>query len=152
MNNANAISILVADDDPDDRLLLEDAFRDNSIENDIHFVEDGEELVAFLRREGRFEDQRGHPYPGLILLDLNMPKMDGREALRQIKDDEQLRCIPVVVLSTSSAEEDIERTYFSGVNSFITKPVTYDDLLDIVRTLKTYWIDMVRLPPPCQTN
>ena len=150
MNDSKSkVSILIADDDPDDRMLLEDAFRENGFTNELHFVEDGEQLLAFLRREGQWAEQAGEPYPGLVLLDLNMPKMDGREALRHMKADERFRTIPVVVLTTSKAEEDILRTYVTGVNSFMTKPVTFEGLMEVVRILANYWIQNVQLPPQC---
>ena len=111
------------------------------------FVENGEELLQYLRGEGKFATSAGtQALPGLILLDLNMPRMDGRTALAQIKADPELRRIPVVVLTTSKAEEDILRTYDLGVNSFITKPVTFEALVDVVRTLNHYWIEIVELP------
>jgi len=140
------ITILVAEDDADDRLLLKDAFDENRLSNDLRFVENGEELLAYLRREGSFADPDEAPYPGLILLDLNMPKMDGREALRMIKTDPQHQRIPIVVLTTSKAEEDVLRTYDLGVSSFITKPVTFEGLLKVVQVLNQYWIEIVQLP------
>ncbi len=144
-----AITILVADDDADDRLLIREAFEENKIENDVNFVEDGEQLLAYLRREGEYGKLEGRPYPGLVLLDLNMPKKDGREALAEIKADPQLVQIPVVVLSTSKAEDDIEHAYGHGVSSFITKPVTFDQLVQLTRILTAYWFDVVELPPQC---
>lgn len=149
MKQRDSISILVADDDPDDRMLIEDAFKENCIGNHLDFVEDGEQLLAYLRREGEWAHLDGQPYPGLVLLDLNMPKMDGREALRQMKEDERFRTIPVVVVTTSKAEEDILRTYVTGVNSFITKPVTFEGLVEVVRIISNYWIEIVQLPPGC---
>lgn len=140
------ITILVAEDDADDRMLLKEAFDENRLSNDLRFVEDGEELISYLRREGRFAKPGEAPYPGLILLDLNMPKMDGREALRMIKADPLLQRIPIVVLTTSKAEEDVVRTYDLGVSSFITKPVTFEGLLNVVRVLNQYWIEIVQLP------
>ena len=147
---AKPISILVAEDDPDDRWLIKEAFDQNRLSNAVDFVEDGEQLLEYLRREGAYASLAGKPYPGLILLDLNMPRLDGREALREIKKDAQLCRIPVVVLTTSKAEEDILRTYGLGVNSFITKPVRFEDLVEIVKTLCNYWIEIVVLPPECQ--
>lgn len=140
------ITILVADDDADDRLMIEDALRENRLANSLVFVHDGEELLAYLRRQGKFADPKASPRPGLILLDLNMPKMDGREALAEIKSDPQLRGIPVVVLTTSKAEEDVYRTYNLGVNSFITKPVSFQALVEITRDLGRYWFKIVELP------
>ncbi len=147
IHQPKSISILVADDDSDDRMLIKEAFEENRIINTVEFVEDGEQLMAYLRREGPYADLAGRPYPGLVLLDLNMPKRDGREALADIKADEALCRIPVVVLTTSKAEEDIIRTYGLGVSSFITKPVTFEGLVEITRVLTQYWTEIVELPP-----
>jgi CheY-like chemotaxis protein len=141
------ITILLADDDADDRMLAKDALKESRLANDLRFVENGEELLDYLHRRGAFADAKSSPTPGLILLDLNMPRKDGREALREIKSDPNLRHIPIVVLTTSKAEEDIYRTYDLGVNSFITKPVTFDGLVNVMRTLGTYWFEIVELPP-----
>jgi CheY-like chemotaxis protein len=140
------IIILIADDDPDDRMLTRDAWEENRLANQLHFVEDGEELMDYLHRCGRYGHLAATPLPGLILLDLNMPRKDGREALKEIKADPKLRRIPIVVLTTSKAEEDIIRTYDLGVNSFITKPVTFGALVDTVKTLARYWFQIVELP------
>ncbi len=141
------ITILLADDDPDDRKLTHDAFMENRLANDFHAVEDGEELLDYLHRRGQYESLRGNPLPGLILLDLNMPRKDGREALKEIKADPELRRIPVVVLTTSKAEEDIVRTYDLGVNSYVTKPVTFKSLVELIKVLGCYWFEVVELPP-----
>lgn len=143
----NSVTILVADDDADDRMMIRDALQENRLANDVHFVEDGEELMQYLRGQGKYATEGACPVPGLILLDLNMPKMDGREALKEIKGDPKLRGIPVVVLTTSKAEEDVYRTYNLGVNSFITKPVTFENLVTITRELGRYWFEIVELPP-----
>lgn len=143
------ITILVADDDADDRMMIEEAFEESRLANEIQFVEDGEQLLAYLRREGEYAGLKGKPYPGVILLDLNMPKKDGREALREMKADPALCRIPVVVLTTSQAEEDIAKTYGLGVSSFITKPVTFEGLVDAVKVLCRYWIEIVALPAEC---
>jgi CheY-like chemotaxis protein len=140
------ITILVADDDEEDRLLIEDALKEARIVNKIDMVKDGAELLDYLRAEGAYAGRAGKPLPGLILLDLNMPRMDGREALDAIKSDTKLRSIPVVVLTTSKAEEDIFRTYNLGVNSFVTKPVSFDALVEIMRVLTQYWFQIVQLP------
>jgi CheY-like chemotaxis protein len=140
------MTIVVADDDADDRLLIADAFQEARLANPVEFVTDGEELIQYLTAQGKFEHRAGKPMPGLILLDLNMPRMDGRAVLTRMKSDPTLRRIPVVVLTTSKAEEDILRTYDLGVNSFISKPVTFDALVDLVKTLKHYWIELVELP------
>jgi two-component system, response regulator len=145
-NNSNAITILLADDDEDDRVMARDALRDARLHNDLRTVIDGVELLAYLRREGRFADPESSPRPGLILLDLNMPRMDGREALAAIKQDPDLRAIPVVVLTTSKAEEDVLRTYDLGVNSFITKPVTFLGLVEVMKVFSRYWLEIVDLP------
>jgi CheY-like chemotaxis protein len=141
------ITLLMADDDPEDRLLVKEAFDESRLANDLRFVEDGEDLMAYLRRHGRYADPQAAPRPGLILLDLNMPRKDGREALREIKADPELRRIPVVVMTTSKAEEDIYRTYDLGVSSYIAKPVTFDRLAEVMRTLGKYWFEIVELPP-----
>jgi CheY-like chemotaxis protein len=140
------IIILIADDDAEDRMMVKEALEESRLKNNIHFVENGEELVDYLHNRGRFTDKDLYPTPGLILLDLNMPKKDGREALKEIKADPHLRLIPVVVLTTSKAEEDILRTYDLGVSSFITKPVTFTALVDVMRTLSKYWFEIVELP------
>lgn len=139
------VTILMADDDPDDRMLTRDALSENKLANDLHFVENGEELLDYLYQRGKFNTSNA-PKPGLILLDLNMPKLDGREALKVIKSDAQLKRIPIVVLTTSKAEEDILKTYDLGVNSFITKPVTFDDLVTVTREIGRYWFGIVILP------
>lgn len=143
----NSITILMADDDPEDRLLAEDAFEEAHLANNLRFVEDGEELMDYLCQRNQYSNPGSAPRPGLILLDLNMPRKDGREALAEIRANPDLCRIPIVVLTTSKAEEDILRTYSLGVNSFITKPVTFDGLVEIVRTLAKYWFEIVVLPP-----
>ena len=140
----SSIKIVIADDDEDDRLLIEDAFQESRLVNPRVYAKDGVELMDYLEMECRASG--GLALPGLILLDLNMPRLDGRAVLARLKAHPRLRRIPVVVLTTSKAEEDIFRTYELGVNSFITKPVTFDDLADIVRTLTHYWIEIVQLP------
>lgn len=134
----------MADDDPDDRLLLKEAFEENHLLNTLETVEDGEELMDFLHRRGKYENSE--VMPGLILLDLNMPRKSGLEALKEIKADEKLRRLPVVILTTSKAEEDIIRSYDLGVNSFIVKPVTFDALVELVKDLDKYWFQIVELP------
>ena len=141
-----AITILLADDDEDDRRLSIDALRKSHLINTLHCVDDGEELMDYLKRRGRYTDAVQSPRPGLILLDLNMPRKDGREALAEIRADPELRRIPVVVLTTSEAEEDIYSTYDLGVNSFITKPVTFEGLVKVMNTLGQYWFEIVKLP------
>lgn len=141
------ITILLADDDADDRMLTRDALAESRLANDLRCVEDGEELMEYLTRSGRYAGKDA-PRPGLVLLDLNMPRKDGREALREIKADPTLRQIPIVVLTTSKAEEDIYRTYDLGVNSFITKPVSFDGLVKVMQALGRYWFEIVELPTP----
>ncbi|MFO1497252.1 MAG: response regulator [Verrucomicrobiota bacterium] len=140
------ITILVAEDDPDDREMIREAMKECRLANDIHFVEDGEQLVDYVYRRGAYASLANAPRPGLILLDLNMPRKDGREALREIKADAELRRIPVVVLTTSKAEEDILRTYDLGVNSYITKPVSFTSLVETIKVLGQYWFEIVQLP------
>jgi CheY-like chemotaxis protein len=141
------VTILLADDDPEDRELARDALQDSHLANEMRFVVDGQDLMDYLRHEGRYADAGvDAPRPGIILLDLNMPKKDGREALAEIKTDPDLRRIPIVVLTTSKDEEDIVRTYDLGVNSFITKPVTFAGLVDAMRTWTRYWFELVELP------
>ena len=145
--NGTPITILMADDDPEDRMLAEEALEEARLANEMHFVEDGEELMDYLNRRGKYTALRDSSLPGLILLDVNMPRKDGREALREIKADSELRRIPIVVLTTSRAEEDIYRTYELGVSSFITKPVTFEGLVDLMKILSKYWFEIVQLPP-----
>src|SRR5262245_41823659 len=140
------ITILMADDDADDRMMTKEAFEESRIVNDLRFVEDGVELMDYLQRRGKYADPATSPRPGLILLDLNMPRMDGREALRAIKADPNLKNIRVVVLTTSKAEEDILRTYDLSAASYITKPVTFTGLVEVIRTLGKYWLEIVELP------
>lgn len=145
--HGKSITILMADDDPDDRMLAKEALEEARLANILDTVEDGEQLMDYLYQRGPYADLLGTPYPGLILLDLNMPRKDGREALKEIKADPTLRRIPVVVLTTSKAEEDILRTYDLGVNSFIIKPVTFESLVTTIKTLAKYWFEIVELPP-----
>jgi two-component system, response regulator len=140
------LTLLMADDDEEDRLMMRDALAEGRVANDLRFVEDGEELLDYLHRRGRYAEPAQAPRPGLILLDLNMPRKDGREALREIKSDPDLRAIPVIILTTSKAEEDIVRSYDFGASSFITKPVTFDALVDVMRAVGRYWFQIVDLP------
>jgi CheY-like chemotaxis protein len=141
------VTLLMADDDEDDRLMTREALAESRLTNPLHFVRDGEELMDYLYRRGKYADPVRYPFPGLILLDLNMPRKDGREALREIRADPNLRRIPVVVLTTSAAEEDVVRSYELGVNSFIVKPVTFGALVEVMRSLGHYWFEIVELPP-----
>ncbi len=144
---ATPVPILIADDDEEDRMLARDALEESRLANTLHFVHDGVELLDYLLRRGQYEDPTTSPRPGLILLDINMPRMTGLEALREIKRDPALRRIPVVILTTSRADEDIIRSYDLGVNSFISKPVTFEGLVDVMRLLGTYWFEIVDLAP-----
>ncbi len=139
------ITILIADDDPEDRMLAAEALKESRLANDIRFVEDGEELVDYLTYRGRFTNPDDAPRPGVILLDLNMPRKDGREALREIKENSELRRIPIIVLTTSKAEIDIYRSYDLGVNSFIVKPVTFDSLVEVMKVIGKYWFEIVEI-------
>jgi CheY-like chemotaxis protein len=151
-SNKQGIVILMADDDDDDFLLTQKALKQSKLLNTLHRVQDGEELLEYLRREGEYSDKDNCPRPGVILLDLNMPRKDGREALKEIKSDEKLRDIPIVVFTTSKAEEDIYKSYQLGVNSFITKPVTFDGLIHVMQTLGKYWFEIVELPVKNERN
>lgn len=135
----------MADDDLDDRLLMKEALEENKHSHSLHFVEDGIELLNYLRKKGRFMQEHS-PRPNLILLDLNMPKMDGRQALAHIKADADLKNIPVVIFTTSTAKEDILKTYNLGANSFICKPVEFKEMVEIAREITTYWFGTVVLP------
>jgi CheY-like chemotaxis protein len=141
------ILILMADDDEDDRLMARDALRAGRLANELRFTVDGEDLLDYLHQRGAYAATGSAPRPGLILLDLNMPRKDGREALAEIKADPELRRIPVVVLTTSRAEEDIVRSYDLGVNSFVTKPVRFEELVQVMSALGRYWFEVVELPP-----
>jgi two-component system, response regulator len=141
------ITILMAEDDPDDRLLTKDALAESRLTNELYFVEDGLELLDYLHQRGVYADPQRAPRPGLILLDLNMPRMDGREALAEIKADPDLRRIPIVVLTTSKAEQDILNTYDLGVGGFVTKPVSFDGLVEVLKAIGKYWFQIVELPP-----
>jgi len=141
-----SIVILMADDDADDRLLARDALTECQMASELHFVENGEELLEYLQRRGKYTQTSDSPRPSLILLDLNMPRKDGREALREIKSDPGLRTIPVVVLTTSKADTDIGRIYELGANSFISKPVSFDSLVEVMKVINRYWFETVELP------
>ena len=149
-SSSQPIRIVVADDDADDRMMIKDAFDESKLGNPVDFVEDGVELMEYLHRQGKWTHLTNQPFPGFILLDLNMPRKDGRTVLKEIKESSELHRIPIVILTTSKAEEDIIRTYNLGVNSFICKPVSFDKLVDIVKTVGHYWIEIVALPPECK--
>lgn len=145
-NSARPITILMADDDADDRALTKEAFEEAKLANDLRFVEDGQELLDYLHRRGKYTDPASSPRPGLILLDLNMPRKDGREALQEIKSVPEFQALRIVIMTTSNAEADILRSYKLSAASYITKPVTFDGLVDVVRTLGKYWFEIVELP------
>ncbi|MEA2283820.1 MAG: hypothetical protein QOK21_4427 [Solirubrobacteraceae bacterium] len=137
------IEVLLVEDDPGDVLLIEEAFEFNKVRNNLNVVSDGVEALEYLRREGRYADARR---PGLILLDLNLPRKDGREVLAEVKDDSALRSIPVVVLTTSKAEEDVLRSYDLHANAYVTKPVDFDRFIEVVRQIDEFFVSVVRLP------
>lgn len=146
MSAARPVTILMADDDADDRQLTKEAFEEAKLSNDLRFVEDGVELLDYLHRRGKYEDPASSPRPGIILLDLNMPRKDGREALQELKTDPRFRAIRVIIMTTSKAEEDILRTYNLSAASYITKPVTFEALVEVVKTIGKYWLEIVELP------
>ena len=146
MTTFKSITILIAEDDQDDYLLMKKAMEQTKIVNELHWVKDGEELLDYLLHRGSYQDHKNSPKPVLILLDLNMPKVDGREALKQIKQNENLRMIPVVILTTSKRDEDVVQSYNLGVNSFIRKPEDFSKFIDIIRDVSHYWFDIVELP------
>lgn len=140
------VTILMADDDPEDREFAREALEGSRLANDFRTVSDGVELLAYLRREGEWGEPGSAPRPGLILLDLKMPRMDGLEALREIRSDPELRNLPVVVLTTSGADEDIARSYELGANSYIRKPVTFEGLVEALGAVGRYWFEVVEIP------
>lgn len=146
MEHTNDIVILMADDDQDDIMLTQKALKKSGLLNTLIAVRDGEELLDYLLNRGNYIDKKRYPLPGIILLDLNMPKKDGRETLKEIKAHNELKSIPVVIFTTSKAEEDIYRSYELGVNSFITKPVKFEELVKVVASLGGYWFKIVQLP------
>ena len=140
-------TLLLADDDPDDRLLIKEALEESHSVADLRSVEDGEELMNYLHRRGRYTEPDASPHPDLILLDLKMPRKSGHQALEEIKANPELRCIPIVVLTTSKAEEDVARAYASGANSFMVKPTSFGALIEAMKTLGGYWFELITLPP-----
>lgn len=144
MNNDGLIEILLVEDNPGDVRLTQEAMKEAKIGNSLSVVENGVDALAFLRREGKYADASR---PDLIFLDLNLPKKDGREVLAEIKEDDDLRLIPVVILTTSSAEEDILRTYKHHANCYVTKPVDLTQFINVVKSIETFWLGIVHLPP-----
>ncbi len=143
MSDPAEIDVLLVEDDEGDVLMTREAFEHHKLRNQLHVVPDGVEAIAFLRREGKHE---GAPRPGLILLDLNLPRKDGREVLEEIKSDETLRSIPVVVLTTSQAEEDILRSYNLHANAYVAKPVDFERFIDVIRQIDDFFVTVVKLP------
>jgi len=143
---SKGITVLMADDDDDDCMLAKEAWKELNTPNHLRFVRDGEELMEYLQHRGAYSDPKESPPPGLILLDLNMPKKNGYEALREIKTDPYLRKIPVIVFTTSTNEEDISQVYDLGANSFVGKPSNYDGYVTLLGTLNTFWLQLVKLP------
>lgn len=144
--NQKPITMLLAEDDFDDRYLISEALDESGVENQLYIVENGEDLLNYLKNRGKYTDKEKFPRPGLILLDLNMPLMDGREALAKIKQDPDLKTIPIVVLTTSQADDDVQETYGLGITGFITKPMTFTGLVDIMKSVGNYWFQSVTLP------
>ena len=136
----------MADDDADDKMLTKEALVESRVLNELYFVENGIELLEYLRGDGKYADRDEYPFPSIVLLDLNMPKMDGREALAAIKSDAKLRSVAVVILTTSKAEEDMIKGYDLGAASYITKPVTFEALVELMKTVGRYWVEFVELP------
>ena len=147
MNKAKSATILLVEDDRGDQELTRRALDEGKIRNDLRIVEDGEEALAYLFRRGKYKDPATSPRPDLLLLDLNLPRVDGREVLEQIRADSKLRRMAVVVLTTSRQEEDILRSYELGCNSFITKPVDINQFIRVIQALERYWFQIVVLPP-----
>lgn len=145
MPRKSPVTILMADDDPDDRKLTQDAFEEAKLANDLRFVEDGVELLDYLNHRGKYADPASSPRPEIILLDLNMPRKDGREALEELKADSRFKSIRVIIMTTSKAEEDILKSYNLSAASYITKPVTFEALVDVIKTLGKYWLEIVEL-------
>jgi CheY-like chemotaxis protein len=145
--NGRPAIILLVEDDPGDQELTCRALAEGKIRNELHIVGDGEEALNYLYRRGAYEDPAGSPRPDLVLLDLNTPKVDGRQVIREMRGDPGLRRVPVIVLTTSDQDEDVVRSYDLGVNSYITKPVDAEEFVRVVRTLETYWFQVVVLPP-----
>ena len=145
-NNTNRLVILYAEDDSEDQMLMRDAYEEGQLDDQLKIVNDGEELMDYLYRRNHYSDPVEAPVPDIILLDLNLPKIDGREALKTIKEDPELKKVPVIALTTSKTEEDIQMTYELGVNSFITKPIRFDSLVKIMIAMKEYWGETVELP------
>lgn len=147
MSTENSLfTILMVDDDPDDRLLFKEACEEVRLRNPLEFLENGEQLVDYLKRQGAYAHLKGEPFPGIVLLDLNMPLKDGREALEEVKADPELRHIPIIVLTTSKSEDDILSSYGLGASSYIVKPISLDRLMRVVNSIGEYWVQIVEVP------
>ena len=146
MTAGRPVTILIADDDPDDRMLARDALNESKLANAVQFVEDGQELLDYLRRQGRFADPTLSPTPGIILIDLNMPRVDGRTAIQALKADATLCHIPVIVLTTSQAEEDVLRSYQLHANAYVTKPVDFEGFIEAIKQIDHFFVSVVQLP------
>jgi CheY-like chemotaxis protein len=142
-DGVKVIDVLLVEDDPGDVLMTREAFADHKLQNVLHVVDNGADAMAFLRQEGPYADA---PRPDLVLLDLNLPRMDGREVLAAVKEDEDLRSIPVVILTTSEAEEDVLRSYRLHANAYVTKPVDFERFLEVVRQIDDFFVTVVKLP------
>ncbi|MCB9762582.1 MAG: response regulator [Alphaproteobacteria bacterium] len=142
------LRLLVAEDDTDDQLLLVEALREADVPHEVNFVPDGAEMLAYLNREGSWSDPRSSPRPSLVLLDLNMPRVSGFEVLERRQEHPTLRVIPVIVMTSSWSERDIARCYSLGANAFITKPVTFDQLVNVMGALGSFWLETCELPSP----
>jgi CheY-like chemotaxis protein len=146
MRSKNTVPILIADDDIEDCEMIQEALIESRLLNETRFVHDGEQLMSLLHESYKNSQEGKYLLPGIILLDLNMPKMDGREVLKELKKYPHLQHIPIIVLTTSQAEEDIVRSYNLGANSFITKPIEFQKLVDVMRNVGRYWFEIVKLP------
>lgn len=147
-NPRRPLVILMADDDEDDRLLAREAMAEARVPGEFHSVPDGEHLLAYLYGRDQYADERRAPRPGVILLDLNMPRMDGREALRRIRSEPAFRAVPVIVMTTSRAAADVTRGYELGANTVISKPVSFEAMVDVMRAVGRYWLEIAELPAP----
>jgi two-component system, response regulator len=146
MKQRNKVHVLVAEDDADDRMLIEKAFQDASSYGHLMCVENGVELIKYLKRDSPYDNCEKYPAPQIVLLDLNMPKKDGRQTLKEIKEDKELCKIPVIVFTTSRQQEDIENMYRLGTNSYIAKPSSFEELMSVAREIESYWFNTVQLP------
>jgi len=147
MRNRHPAVVLLAEDNPAEQNLTRRAFREAQVECDLRIVSDGEEALQYLHRQGRYADPGLSPMPSILLLDLNMPRLDGRQVLQRLKQDPELQALPVIVLTTSGAEQDVARSYELGCNSFIQKPFELQEFMEVLASLRNYWLHLVTLPP-----